>query len=375
MDLESGKRSKRGVGAKAARARLPRRRGRARRQQRRRRPAPRRDSAPGQWGRADSTSPGRSGPGTTVPDEIVVSRGELVEIGAGFRLPDLMVTTGARLREVGTTNRTHLADYAAAIGPATASLLKVHTSNFRVDGFTAEASLPEPRGLADEHGPPLIADLGDGLLTPDPVLPNEPDIDTALRDGADVVIVSGDKLLGGPQAGLILGRTEAVERIARHPLARAMRTDKLTLAAIEATIAGASNPVHDALHLDPVDLRRRTDRLAEAVGGTVVVHEGRVGGGGAPGVPRPGGRSNCPRSSPNRAPRRPGRRRPRPPGCVPRRPPVRARNLRRCARRCDPGGRRPPRRDRRAADRGQGGPGITETATQTVTNDRLGEGT
>ncbi|RAG60044.1 L-seryl-tRNA(Sec) selenium transferase, partial [Burkholderia multivorans] len=111
------------------------------------------------------------GPETTVPDEIVVSRGELVEIGAGFRLPDLMVTTGARLREVGTTNRTHLADYAAAIGRAPASLLKVHTSNFRVDGFSAEASLPELRGLADEHGLPLIADLGSGLLTPDPVLP------------------------------------------------------------------------------------------------------------------------------------------------------------------------------------------------------------
>lgn len=225
---------------------------------------------------------------SATPTEIVISRGELVEIGAGFRLPDLMVTTGAVLREVGTTNRTHLDDYAAAIGPATASLLKVHTSNFRVEGFTASVDLGELRALADEHELPLIADLGSGLLTPDPALPYEPDIDTALRSGADVVIVSGDKLLGGPQAGLILGRTEAVQRIARHPLARAMRTDKLTLAALEATITGASNPVHDALHIDPAHLRERTDALAEAVGGTVVTHDGRVGGGGAPGVPLPG---------------------------------------------------------------------------------------
>ncbi|MCT2183275.1 L-seryl-tRNA(Sec) selenium transferase [Brevibacterium casei] len=377
MDLESGKRSKRGVGAKAALLRA----------------CPAAEDAlvvnngaaalllavtalRGSGDAADSTSPGRSGPGTTVPDEIVVSRGELVEIGAGFRLPDLMVTTGARLREVGTTNRTHLADYAAAVGPATASLLKVHTSNFRVDGFTAEATLPELRGLADEHGLPLIADLGSGLLTPDPVLPNEPDIDTALRDGADVVIVSGDKLLGGPQAGLILGRTEAVERIARHPLARAMRTDKLTLAAIEATISGASNPVHDALHLDPVDLRRRTDRLAEAVGGTVVPHDGRVGGGGAPGVPLPGWALELPEDFAE--PLRLGD------------PAVVARVHQgvclvdlRCVPETSDGALADAIRaaaDRlggtgAAADRGQGGPCITETATQTAAHDRLGEGT
>ncbi|MDN6325178.1 MAG: L-seryl-tRNA(Sec) selenium transferase [Corynebacterium sp.] len=224
----------------------------------------------------------------TGPHEIIVSRGELVEIGAGFRLPDLMTTTGARLQEVGTTNRTHLADYADAIGPDTASLLKVHTSNFRVEGFTAAVELPQLRELADEHGLPLIADLGSGLFAPDPLLPDEPDIAGALGAGADVVIVSGDKLLGGPQAGLILGRADAVRLIAKHPLARAMRTDKLTLAALEATVANSQNPVRDALHIDVERLRERTDRVAGLVSGTVVAHDGRVGGGGAPGVPLPG---------------------------------------------------------------------------------------
>ncbi|WP_210603769.1 L-seryl-tRNA(Sec) selenium transferase [Brevibacterium oceani] len=229
-----------------------------------------------------------SGTAVVSPTDIIVSRGELIEIGAGFRLTDLMTTTGARLHEVGTTNRTHLTDYANAIGPESASLLKVHTSNFRVEGFTSTVEVSELRGLADEHNLPLIVDLGSGLFTHDDVLPDEPDIDAALRAGADVVIVSGDKLLGGPQAGLILGRSDAVQRIATHPLARAMRTDKLTLAALEATITHTGNPVHDALHIDPDELRRRTGTLAEAVGATVVPHDGRVGGGGAPGVPLPG---------------------------------------------------------------------------------------
>ena len=225
---------------------------------------------------------------TAEPDEIIISRGELIEIGAGFRLTDLMTTTGARLREVGTTNRTHLSDYADAITDDTSCLLKVHTSNFRVEGFTSSVEVAELRTLADEHGLPLIVDLGSGLFTPDPALPDEPDIDTALRAGADLVIVSGDKLLGGPQAGLILGRTEAVQTLAKHPLARALRTDKLTLAALEATITHTANPIHDALHIDPDRLRERTETLAEAVGATIVEHDGRVGGGGAPGVPLPG---------------------------------------------------------------------------------------
>ena len=225
---------------------------------------------------------------TAGPGEIIISRGELIEIGAGFRLTDLMTTTGARLREVGTTNRTHLADYAEAINDDTSCLLKVHTSNFRVEGFTSSVEAAELCTLADEHELPLLVDLGSGLFTPDPALPDEPDIDTALRAGADLVIVSGDKLLGGPQAGLILGRTEAVQTLAKHPLARALRTDKLTLAALEATITHTANPIHDALHIDPDRLRERTETLAEAVGATIVEHDGRVGGGGAPGVPLPG---------------------------------------------------------------------------------------
>ncbi|MGO2861656.1 MAG: L-seryl-tRNA(Sec) selenium transferase, partial [Brevibacterium sp.] len=292
MDLVSGKRSKRGTGAKQALLRA----------------CPAAEDAlvvnngaaalllavtalrgAGAAGAASANiDPERKSHAVTAPDEIIVSRGELIEIGAGFRLTDLMTTTGAKLREVGTTNRTHLADYTEAIGPATASLLKVHTSNFRVEGFTADVDVTQLRTLADEHRLPLIVDLGSGLFAHDDALPEEPDVDAALRAGADVVIVSGDKLLGGPQAGLILGRHEAVQRIATHPLARAMRTDKLTLAALEATITHTGNPVHDALHIDLDELRRRTDALAEAVDAAVVPHDGRVGGGGAPGVPLPG---------------------------------------------------------------------------------------
>ncbi|GAA4390850.1 L-seryl-tRNA(Sec) selenium transferase [Tsukamurella soli] len=220
--------------------------------------------------------------------EVVVSRGELIEIGAGFRLPDLIASTGARLREVGTTNRTHLRDYADAIGPDTGCLLKVHPSNFRVEGFTSGVSVAELAPLAAERGVPLIVDLGSGLLAPDPLLPDEPDAATTLAAGADAVTASGDKLLGGPQAGILLGRSEIVTRLARHPLARAVRADKLALAALEATVTGAAPPVTVALHADPARLRERVERLAEAVDGTVVAHDGRVGGGGAPGVPLPG---------------------------------------------------------------------------------------
>ncbi len=220
--------------------------------------------------------------------EVVISRGELIEIGAGFRLPDLIASTGATLREVGTTNRTHLRDYAEALGPQTGCILKVHPSNFAVSGFTAAVELRELRPLASEHGVPLVMDLGSGLLSPDPLLPDEPDAATALTDGADVITASGDKLLGGPQAGLLLGRAEIIARLARHPLARAVRADKLTLAALEATVAGAAPPVVRALHADPGRLRARAARLAAAVGATVVAHDGRVGGGGAPGVPLPG---------------------------------------------------------------------------------------
>ena len=211
--------------------------------------------------------------------EVVVSRGEMVEIGDGFRLPDLIASTGARLREVGTTNRTHLRDYADAVGPDTGCVLKVHPSNFRVEGFTSSVDVAELATL----GVPVVADTGSGLLAPDPLLPDEPDAASALRAGAAVVTASGDKLLGGPQAGLLLGRADVVERLRRHPLARALRVDKLTLAALEATLRGPVPPVRQALEADADELRRRTERLAEQVGGEVVASDGAVGGGGAPG--------------------------------------------------------------------------------------------
>lgn len=220
--------------------------------------------------------------------EIIVSRGELVEIGAGFRLPDLMESTGARLREVGTTNRTHLADYADAVSPQTAALLKVHPSNFRVSGFTSDVPLRELRALADEQDLPLIMDVGSGLLMPDPILPDEPSLSEALEAGADVVIASGDKLLGGTQAGILLGRAETIQKLAKHPLARAVRADKLTLAALEATLVSGDIPVQQALHADPEQLRARAEKLGDDLGMPVVPHDGRVGGGGAPGVPLPG---------------------------------------------------------------------------------------
>src|SRR5215213_1323708 len=190
--------------------------------------------------------------------EIVVSRGELVEIGAGFRLPDLLACTGARLREVGTTNRVTLADYAAAVGPETGFVLKVHPSNFVVSGFTSAVSAAELATLPA----PLVVDTGSGLLAPAAALPAEPDAGTALRAGAALVTASGDKLLGGPQAGVLLGRAEVVERLRRHPLARALRVDKLTLAALEATLRGPATPTARALAADVAGLRERAGRLA-----------------------------------------------------------------------------------------------------------------
>jgi L-seryl-tRNA(Ser) seleniumtransferase len=216
--------------------------------------------------------------------EVVVSRGELVEIGDGFRLPDLIASTGASLREVGTTNRTTASDYASAIGPATGCILKVHPSNFRVEGFTSSASVAELAGL----GVPLVVDIGSGLLAPDPLLPEEPDAATTLSAGATIVTASGDKLLGGPQAGLVLGEAAVVDRLRRHPLARALRVDKLTLAALEATLRGPAPPVTRYLHISASELRSRTERLAAAVGATIVDVDGRVGGGGGPGVPLAG---------------------------------------------------------------------------------------
>ncbi|GAB3082672.1 L-seryl-tRNA(Sec) selenium transferase [Micromonospora schwarzwaldensis] len=217
--------------------------------------------------------------------EIVVSRGELVEIGDGFRLPDLLASTGARLREVGTTNRTSRADYAAAIGPRTGFVLKVHPSNFVVTGFTSAVPVGELATL----GVPVVADIGSGLLRPDPLLPDEPDAASTLRAGAHLVTASGDKLLGGPQAGLLLGAAELVEQLRRHPLARALRVDKLTLAALAATLHAPATPTGAALHADPGRLRARTERLRDRLGADgckaeVVPAAAVVGGGGAPGV-------------------------------------------------------------------------------------------
>ena len=226
--------------------------------------------------------------------EILVSRGELVEIGDGFRLPDLLESTGARLREVGTTNRTHLGDYADAVGPRTAFVLKVHPSNFVVTGFTSSVPVAE---LATLRGPagepvPVVADIGSGLLAPEPLLPDEPDAASTLAAGAALVTASGDKLLGGPQAGLLLGRAGVVERLRRHPLARALRVDKLTLAALEATLTGPGTPTSAALHARAEDLADRARvlaaRLAAAgVRARAVESAAVVGGGGAPGATLP----------------------------------------------------------------------------------------
>jgi len=218
--------------------------------------------------------------------EVVVARGEMVEIGDGFRIPELLESVGVRLREVGTTNRVHLADYERAVGPDTAFVLKVHPSNFRVEGFVSSVPVSELAGLSV----PVVADIGSGLLAPHPRLPDEPDAASTLAAGASLVTASGDKLLGGPQCGLILGDAALVERVRRFPLARALRVDKLTLAALEATLTGPATPVAEALASRPDALMARATRIAEALGAglaAAVSSEAAVGGGGAPGVGLP----------------------------------------------------------------------------------------
>jgi L-seryl-tRNA(Ser) seleniumtransferase len=220
--------------------------------------------------------------------EIIISRGELIEIGDRFRLPDLLASTGARLREVGTTNRTAVEDYAQAVSDRTGFVLKVHPSNYRVEGFTRSASIAELAAL----NVTLVHDIGSGLLAPHPLLPAEPDAASSLAAGAHLVTASGDKLLGGPQAGLLLGEQTLVRSLLRHPLARALRVDKLTLAALEATISGPLPPVANALAASPAELSARAQRLSAAlaargVAADVVATEAAVGGGGAPGVRLP----------------------------------------------------------------------------------------
>src|SRR5919198_35522 len=196
--------------------------------------------------------------------EVLVSRGELIEIGDGFRIPDVLVRSGARLREVGTTNRTRAADYEAAIGSETALLLRVHQSNFRVVGFTEQPTLAELAAVARRHSLPLVDDLGSGALVD---VADEPTARASLSAGADLVCFSGDKLLGGPQAGIVVGRSELVEKLRRHPLQRALRADKLTLAALEGTLrlaldAPGEIPVLRMLREPTETVRARAERPA-----------------------------------------------------------------------------------------------------------------
>jgi L-seryl-tRNA(Ser) seleniumtransferase len=219
--------------------------------------------------------------------EVLVSRGELIEIGDGFRIPDVLARSGARLVEVGTTNRTRTADYERAVTDQTALVLRVHQSNFRLVGFTEQPGLKELAAVARRHEVPLLDDLGSGALVD---LADEPTARTSLAAGSDLVCFSGDKLLGGPQAGIVVGRADLVDRLRRHPLHRALRIDKLGLAALEGTLllyleperALREVPVLRMLHEDADAVRARAERLAAAVGGEVEETVGRVGGGALP---------------------------------------------------------------------------------------------
>jgi L-seryl-tRNA(Ser) seleniumtransferase len=221
---------------------------------------------------------------------VLISRGELIEIGDGFRIPDILAQSGARLVEVGTTNRTRLADYERAFTPETRAVLRVHQSNFRVVGFTEQPELSALASLAAERGVPLIDDLGSGQLLDLPDLLDEPTARASVEAGASLVCFSGDKLLGGPQAGIVVGSTAAVERVRRHPLQRALRIDKLSLAGLEATLRLYRDPAQAvrripvlAMAAEPVEaVRARAAALADRLGGSVVDSIARIGGGAVP---------------------------------------------------------------------------------------------
>jgi L-seryl-tRNA(Ser) seleniumtransferase len=221
--------------------------------------------------------------------EVLISRGELIEIGDGFRIPDILERSGAQLVEVGTTNRTRLDDYRGAVGERTRAILRVHQSNFRMVGFTARPSLAELASLR-EGELRLIDDLGSGALLDLPDMLDEPTAASSVEAGADLVCFSGDKLLGGPQAGIVVGRADAIARVKRHPLARAFRIDKLSLAALEATLELYRDPA-TALAEVPVlrmaaepeqQVRERARRLCERLGGELVETRARIGGGALP---------------------------------------------------------------------------------------------
>ncbi len=230
--------------------------------------------------------------------EVVVSRGQLIEIGGSYRLPEVMSASGAILREVGTTNKTRASDYAAAIGGQTAAILRVHTSNYKVVGFTEEASLPELVALGRRHNLPVIDDVGSGALTDLAKygISGEPVVAHSVAAGADLVLFSGDKLLGGPQCGIVVGKRTLVERILKHPLMRALRVDKMTLAALAATLEAYADPklaertipLLSLLATTIENLRNRAERLAPQMAATgvcsadVVDDETYVGGGSVP---------------------------------------------------------------------------------------------
>jgi L-seryl-tRNA(Ser) seleniumtransferase len=231
--------------------------------------------------------------------EVLVSRGELIEIGGEFRIPDIMSASGAKLVEVGTTNRTRISDYRNAIGPKTGAILKVHPSNYRVVGFTASVEAKIVSALAHKHGVPFLFDVGSGSLHRSLGMPpDEPDVGAALADGADLVTFSGDKLLGGPQAGCIVGRADLIQKLKAHPIARAVRVDKMQVAALESVLVLHATgheteiPVHRMLRESADSVGKRAHLLSDTLGGDLEhahVHrcESVVGGGATPGTSIP----------------------------------------------------------------------------------------